>query len=145
MIKNTLQEKIQSAMKSGDSTRVSTLRLLFSALHNEQIAKMRELTQDEELVIIRRQLKQREEAVEAYEKAGRTDSAAQEKQEAEILREFLPQQMSGEEIERIVDGILADNPGADFGQTMGMVMKEVGGKADGKLVSAVVREKLVGI
>lgn len=142
MIKDQLQGKIQEAIKSGDGVRVSTLRLLYSALHNEQIAKMRQLVSEEEIAIIRRQLKQRQEAVEAYEKGGRPELAEKEKAEAEILKSFVPEQMSEEEIGRIVEETVAQLGGGEFGSVMGAVMGKVKGKADGNTVSRIVREKL---
>ncbi|MDO8599842.1 MAG: GatB/YqeY domain-containing protein [bacterium] len=142
MTSNTLQEKIKDALKAGDAVRVSTLRLLLSALNNEKIAKMRDLTEDEELAVIKRQLKQREEAFIAYENAGRTESAEKEKQEAQILQEFLPEQMGEEEISGLVDKFISELDNRDFGAVMKAVMEQVKGKADGKLVSDIVRKKL---
>lgn len=142
MITEKLQSQIQEALKKGESIRASTLRLLSTALHNEQIAKMRELTHDEEMVIIQRQVKQRNEAVEAYEKAGRTELAEKEKKEAEILQAFLPEQMSEEEVTKVVEEVIAEVGTADFGRVMGQVMGKLKGKADGNVVSRIVREKL---
>ena len=96
MIKDTLQEKIKVALKSGDKIKTSTYRILLSALNNEQIAKQRDLTSEEELQVIKRQVKQREEARESWSNAGRTEEAEKEAKEAQILKEFLPEQMSRE-------------------------------------------------
>ena len=150
MIKNTIQQDIQSAMKGGDAIRVSTLRLLPNAIHNEEIAmrargQQRDLTEEEEFALVRRQVKQREEAVEAYSKGGRQEAAEKEKQEAEILKEFMPQQMSEEEIEAIVEKVITDLGKSDMselGSAMKAVMAETKGKADGKTVSEVVKQKL---
>ncbi|OGY08227.1 MAG: hypothetical protein A2782_00415 [Candidatus Blackburnbacteria bacterium RIFCSPHIGHO2_01_FULL_43_15b] len=142
MLTDRLQQQIQVAMRGGDNLRLSTLRLLYSALHNEQIAKMRKLSEEEEMVVIRRQLKQRQEAVEAYEKGGRVELAEKERAEAEILQEFLPKQMSEEEIGRIVDETVAQLDGSDFGRVMGIVMGKMKGQADGNTVARMVREKL---
>lgn len=142
MIKNTLQKQIQEALKAGDSVRVSTLRLLYSALHNEEINKQKELNSEEELVIIQRQLKQRNEAVEAYEKGGRQDLSDKEKQEAAILKEFLPEQMSDEELLEIVERVVGEMGEVSFGQVMGGVMVKVKGRADGARVRALVGQKL---
>ena len=142
MIKDSLQKQVAQALKSGDSVRVSTLRLLYSALHNEQIDKMRPLIDEEEMHIVRRQIKQRGEAEEAYSKAGRVELADKEKQEALILKEFLPEEMSEEAIGEIVDKIVGETGGGEFGRVMGAVMKEVGGRASGNVVSKIVSEKL---
>lgn len=145
MLKDNLNEQLKSALRSGDALRVSTLRLLINALHNEEIAKQKELSSEEEIVIVRRQLKQREESVEAYEKGGRTELAQKEKKEAEILKEFLPAQMDENELSEIVSKVIKETGAtsqADFGQVMQLVMQHVAGKADGKTVSEVVRQKL---
>lgn len=145
MITKTLSEQIKEALKKGDSVRVSTLRLLSGALHNEEIAKQKELTEEEDLTVVRRELKRREEAAEAYEKGGRPESAEKEKQEAEILKEFLPVQMSSEELDKIVEETIAQVGAAgpqDFGKVMGAVVARVKGQADGKAVAEAVRKKL---
>ncbi|MEK7521604.1 MAG: GatB/YqeY domain-containing protein [Patescibacteria group bacterium] len=147
MTKNDLQKQIQEAMKAGDSVRVSTLRLLSNAIHNEEIAmkalgQQRDLTHEEELALVRRQLKQREEAVEAYEKGGRAEAAEKERQEAGILKEFLPQQMSEDELSDLVNKAIEESEARDFGQIMKHVMVEVKGRADGKQVSSIVQNKL---
>lgn len=145
MISQTLQGKIKDALKSGDAVRASTYRLLLSALNNENIAKMHELSEEEELAVVRRQLKQRGEAIEAYEKASRIESAEKEKQEAQILQEFLPEQLESTQIEQIVEQIIIETKPSgmsDFGRVMGEAMKRVAGRADGKVVSNIVRQKL---
>lgn len=145
MLRDKITEQVKEAMKERNEVRVSTLRLLANALHNEKIAKQRDLTEDEELTIIRREIKRREEAIDAYEKAGRAESAEREKQEEEILKEFLPAQMSKEEIEKIADELiykLGVSGPQDFGKVMGQVMARVGNKADGKTVSEIIRKKL---
>lgn len=145
MIADTLTEQIKEALKKSDNVRVSTLRLLSNSIHNEEIAKQRELTEEEETGIVRRQVKQREEAVEAYKKGGRPESAEKERQEAEILKGFLPAQMSGEELEKIVEQTVteigASGP-VDFGKVMGAVVARVKGRADGKAVAEVVNQTL---
>lgn len=141
------------AMKAGEAIRVSTLRLLSNAIHNEEISKQRELTQEEEIALVRRQLKQREEAAEAYMRGGRSELAEKEKQEAEILKSFLPAQMTEQEIEQIVERIktrvramTTDSADMerrqDFGRVMGAVVKEIAGRADGRTVAEVVKRKL---
>lgn len=145
MITSTISQQIQAALKSGDSLRASTLRLLSSSLHNEKIAKMRDLTEEEELAIVRRELKRREEAVEAYKKGGRQDLAEKEEKEAEILKEFLPEQMTELQITQIVEEEIervgVSGPG-DFGKVMGAVMERLHGKAGGSTVARVVKSKL---
>lgn len=145
MIKDTLSSQISEALRKADATRVSTLRMLSSSLHNEEIAKQRSLTEEEEGQIVKREIKRREEAAEAYRKGSRAELAEKEEQEAKILREFLPEQLSEEELEKIVEEAVqetgASSP-SDFGKVMGAVMGEVKGAADGKTVSAIVNQKL---
>ena|SRR3989338_897975 len=145
MLKDELSKQIIESLKSGNSVRVSTLRLLASALHNEEIAKQSQLSNDDEVVIIKRQLKQREEAVEAYEKAGRIESAEKERAEGEILKEFLPEQIGESELSDIVNKAVEESGAhsmSDFGKVMSAVMAKVKGQADGKLTSELVRAKL---
>lgn len=145
MIKDKLNTQIKEALKAGDEVRVSTLRLLSNALHNEEIAKQKDLEEEEELQIVRRQIKQREEAIEAYTKGGRAESAEKEKKEAEILKEFLPAQIDAGELEKIVEGVIAEVGATgpqDFGKVMGTVMARVKGQAGGNKVAEIVRSKL---
>jgi uncharacterized protein len=147
MLRAKLQEQIVAAMKAGETAKVSTLRLLANALHNEEISKQRELTEEEEVAILKRQLKQREEAVEAYEKAGRTESAESEQAEAELIKAYLPSQMDQSQVEAIVEETIAElNPAGpgDFGRVMQAVMVKLKGQADGKVVSDAVRAKIQG-
>lgn len=142
MIKDTITQKIHEAMKAGDSVLVSTLKLLSNAIHNEEIAKQRELTDDEEIQIVRRQIKQREEAIELYKKGGRQDLSDKEQKELEILKEFLPDQMSREELEKIVEETMKEVGAAEFGRIMQVVMGKVVGRADGKVVAEIVKGRI---
>lgn len=145
MIAQNIQKQIGEAMKARDEVRLATLKLLSSALNYEQIAKQHELTDEEELVVVKREAKKRKEAIEAYQKAGAQDRAEREKQELAVLQEFLPEEMPREEVEKIVDAVLTETGVKSLGE-MGRVMKEVikktEGKADGKMVSEIVRKKL---
>lgn len=145
MIADTLPEQTKDALKKGDAVRVSTLRLLSNSIHNEEIAKQKGLTEEEEIAVVRRELKRREEAIEAYEKGGRPESAEKEKKEAGILKEFLPKQMSEEELSGLVDQLISElgaSSQADFGKVMGAVVAKIKGQADGKTVAEIVRQKL---
>src|SRR3972149_11080394 len=103
MIADTITSKIAQALKAREEIRLSTLRLLSSALNYEFIAKQHKLSEEEELVVVRREINKRKDAIEAYEKAGATDRAEKEKKEKEILEEYLPEQMADAELEKIVD------------------------------------------
>ncbi|HEX2183577.1 MAG TPA: GatB/YqeY domain-containing protein, partial [Rubrobacteraceae bacterium] len=107
-IAEQIQQDTKSAMKERDRARVGALRMLGAALKNGEIEAGRPLTEDEELVVLRRQLKQREESAEAFRRAGREEQAASEAAEAEIVRTYLPQPLSAEELESIVDAAVQE-------------------------------------
>ncbi len=145
MIAETITQKIAEAMKAKDEIKVSTLRLLSSALNYEFIAKQHPLSEEEELGVVRREAKKRKEAIEAYEKAGAQERADKEKKELEILSEYLPQQMSDEEVEKIVDEAITQTGAktiADMGKVMGAAVGKAAGRAEGGKISEIVRRKL---
>lgn len=145
MITDTISKQITMALKAGDKLRLSTLKLLSSALHNAEIDKRGKLTEEEELRIVRKEVKKRRDAVEAYKKAGALDRASREAEELKILQEFLPKELPREEIEKIVEKAINDVRATglqDFGKVMGKVMGELKQKADGNLVSEIVKTKL---
>ncbi len=145
MIAETITQKIAEAMKAKDEIRLSTLRLLSSALNYEKIAKQHDLTQEEELAVVRREAKKRKDAIEAYTKAGAKDRAEKEGEELAILEEYLPAQMSDEELQRIVQEVVEElKPQGmqDMGKVMGVAMAKVQGRADGTKVSEIVKAKL---
>lgn len=143
MLLEKIQENLKTALKEKKETQVSTLRLLISEIHNRQIEKQADLSNEDVIAVIRRGVKQRQEAIEAYEKGGRQELADKEKQELEILSNYLPQEMSSEELEKItkevIDGIGASGPG-DFGKVMGVVMGKVKGRIDGAKVAEAVKK-----
>jgi len=145
MIVQSINQKIQEAMKARDDIRVSTLRLLSSAFNYERIAKQHELTEEEERAVVRREAKKRIEAIEAYEKAKVQEKADREKKELTILEEFLPQQMSDEDLAKVVDEAISSvhaSKIADMGKVIGMVMGKTAGRADGGRVSQLVKKRL---
>lgn len=145
MITDTISKQIAQAMKARDEIRLSTLRLLSSALNYEFIAKQHVLSEEEELSVVRREAKKRKEAIEAYEKAGALERAEKEKKEMAILQEYLPAQISDAELVKIVDAAIEETGAAtmaDMGKVIGVVMSKVGGGADGGRVSKMVSEKL---
>lgn len=144
MIYQTLQQKIGESMKAHDEIRTSTLRLLLSAMNYEKIDKQHDLTDEEELVVIRREAKKRKEAIEMYEKAGAEDRAEKEATELKILQEYLPPEMGEEEIMKIIDEAFAQIKPASMGD-MGKVIGYVKGKApgaDGGKIAEIVKGKL---
>jgi uncharacterized protein len=134
------QEDVRTAMKAGERERVSALRMIVDSLQKEA-----KLGDGDELAVLQRERKKRIEAAEAYEDAGRADQAAAERFEAELIDAYLPQQLSDEELSALV-GEAVEETGAteqkQMGQVMSALMPKVGGRADGKRVSAAVREAL---
>lgn len=141
-LKATIQADLTTALKSRDDLKLQTLRLLSSAIHNEEIATGKELPDSEIFVIVKREIKKRKEAIESYKSAGRNETADKEAAEAKILETYLPTQMSEAEITVLVDEVLATAPAGNVGQIIGMVMKRTGGNADGNLVAKIVNQKL---
>jgi len=145
MISDTITQKIAEALKARDEIRLSTLRLLSSALNYEFIAKQHKLSEEEELVVVGREAKKRKDAIEAYQKVEAFDRAEKEQKELKILEEYLPQQMPDIELIKLVDEAISQTGAkivADFGKVMGAVMPKVQGRAGGDRVSALVKEKL---
>lgn len=145
MIISILQQKIAEAMKAHDEVRVSTLRLLSSAFNYEKIAKQHDLTEEEELAVVRREVKQRRDSIEAYDKAGRHDLSEKENAELVILQDFLPPEMSDEELAKIVEeavAVIKPTGMADMGKVIGFV-KGKAPNADGGKVAQWVKAKLV--
>lgn len=145
----TLQQRIESAMRdsmrAGDQRRTSTLRMAMAAAHNRQIELGHTLTDDETVDVLAKQVKQRRESIEQFRAGGREEMARAEEAEAAILAEFLPEQLSADELERIVDAAIAATGASapsDMGKVMGRVIAETRGRADGKAVSDLVRSRL---
>lgn len=146
-LKVEIQDGMKAALKSGDRLTLSTLRLLLSALHNEEIKGRRELTLGEILKTISSLCKQRREAIEYFQKAERTDLVEKEEAELEVLRRFLPQPLSEEEVRALVRSSV-EEVGAkglrDLGKVMKQVMPKVTGRTEGKRVTELAKEILGG-
>ncbi|MGH7772200.1 MAG: GatB/YqeY domain-containing protein [Candidatus Binatia bacterium] len=146
-LKTKIQDAMKAAMKSGDRLTLSTLRLLLSALHNEEIKGRRELTADEILKTISSLCKQRQESIEYFQKGGRTDLVVKEEAELGVLRRFLPEALSEEEVRALIRSSI-EEVGAkgvqDLGKVMKQVMPKVTGRTEGKRVSELAKEILSG-
>ncbi len=135
-----VQADVRTAMKAGDRERVGALRMVVDAL--QQDAK---LGKGDEVAVLQRERKKRLEAAEAYKDAGRVEQAAAERFEAELIESYLPQQLSDEELGELVDAAVAEAGATEqrqMGQVMSALMPKLGGRADGKRVSAAVRARL---
>lgn len=148
MLKQKIQEDLKQAMLNKDETKLSTIRMLKSALQYFEISKGGagyEATDDDVIEVLGREVKKRRESIELYEKGGRADLADKEKKELEILQNYLPEQMGEEEIRTLIKETIASTGASgmqDMGKVMGVLMPKVKGKADGSLVSSIVRNKL---
>lgn len=146
-----INDSIKAAMKSGDKLKVTTLRMLVSDVKNVAIAKRmppEDLSADEITEVVSRQVKRRVEASTEFEKAGRSDLAEKEQAEAEILKVYLPEQLSDDEVRSVVAQAVIDvgaTGPSDMGKVMGAVMPRLKGKADGKLINQTVKEELARI
>jgi len=144
----TLQSDMKQAMKVGEAVVRDALRLILANLKNTAIDSgkdIAELTDGEVIVVLRREIKRRKESISAFQEGGRDDLIQQEKSELEIFEKYVPEQMSADAIDAIVQEVvdgLGDKDKAEFGQVMGMVMKKIQGKADGSLVSERVKAML---
>jgi uncharacterized protein len=140
-----IETDLKAAMKSGDKRRVSTLRLVLSAIKNERINAQRELTAEEAEAVLRRAVKQRKEAIDVYESGGRADLAGAEKEELAILEAYLPQAMPEAELEETVRAIIREK-GLSSGRDVGALMKELmarhRGRVDGKRAQEMARKLL---
>jgi len=141
----TLQEEMKSALKAGDKEKLSVIRMLISEIKKVQIDKQKELTDDEIVQVLQKYAKQRKESIKQYTQAGRKDLAEKEQMELEIVSKFLPEALDENEIEKIVSKVITETGASsmkDMGKVMKKVMEEVKGRADGSVVSKIVKEKL---
>jgi uncharacterized protein YqeY len=140
-----LEDDLTESMKSRDETRRDAVRLILASLRSAEKDLQRPLSDGEELQVLQRERKKRQEAAEAYRAAGRDEQAEAEEAELTILGEFMPEPLSEEDLEAIIDDAIAENKATnmrDLGRVMADVMPQVSGRADGSVVSQLVREKL---
>ena len=140
-----MAEELKAARLARDASRRDALSLLVSALRSAEKELQRPLTDDESLQVLQRERKKRVEAAEAFRNAGRDEQADGEEEELAVLQEFMPEPLSEDELEAIVDDAIAEVGATsmrDIGRVMADVMPQVSGRADGSVVSQLVREKL---
>jgi uncharacterized protein len=140
-----LEGEVREAMLARDAPRRDALRLILNSLRNAEKDLQRPLSDDEELQVLQRERKRRNEAAEAFRAGGREEQARQEEAELAVLEEFMPEPLSEDELERIVDDAIAETGATslrDMGRVMADVMPQVAGRADGSAVGQIVREKL---
>jgi len=140
-----IESELKEARLARDDRRRDALALLLNALRTAQKELQRELSEDESLQVLQRERKKRAEAMEAYDAAGREEQADLEEFELEVIEEFMPEPLSEDDLEEIVDNVIAEVGATslrDLGRVMADVMPQVSGRADGSTVSQLVREKL---
>jgi len=148
-LKERLRADLNAAMRARDQVRMRTLRMALTSITNEEVAgaAARDLTDDEIVKVLTREARKRREAAEAFSAAGRSDQAAAERAEGEVLADYLPAQLSDDELATLVDAAIAETGAsgmAGLGQVMKTVTPRVAGRADGARVAAEVRRRLSG-
>jgi len=144
-LKDRLREEITTALKAGDKLRVATLRMLSAAVTNREKELLHDLSDDELREMATREMKKRTEAMEAYVQADRPELADKERAEREILAPYAPSQLSAEEVDAIIEQAFAATGASgaqDLGKVMGLIMRQVKGRADGAAVQRTVKERL---
>jgi uncharacterized protein YqeY len=146
-LKARLSGEMKEALKAGEKVRLSALRLLAASVKNREVELRRDVTEEEFLEVVAREVKRRKEAAEAYEQAGREDLLDRERQEQAALETYLPAGLSDQEVEALVEEAIASTgasgPG-DLGKVMSHVMAKARGRVDGATVNALVRSRLGG-
>lgn len=150
-LKDQISEEIKAAMKAKDKVRLETVRSIKKVILEREVAArekgQQSLTADEEISILTQQAKQRRDSIEQYRSGGREELANQEELELAIIESFLPKQLSDEELQAAIDDIMATvgaSSPKDMGKVMGVAMKQLKGKADGRKVQTLVKAKLEG-
>mgnify|MGYP005814069611 CR=1 FL=1 len=141
-LKEELEQEYKTALKAGEKLKVSTLRMLKAALRNKEIEEGRGLTTQEELRVVQMLVKQRQESIEAYRAGGRQDFADQEAEEAKILEAYLPQQLSEEQLERLVRDVLEEHGATSLKEAQPLtrlVLERAEGRAEGRRVQQVLQ------
>lgn len=140
-----INSQIKEAMKGGDSFKVGTLRMVVSAIKNREIEKRAKssepLTEEEMMEVLRREVKKRRESIEIYATAGRGDLKEKEELELKVIQSYLPAELSQEEIEKIITEAMEGGE-KEMGKIMKAVKERTGGRADGRLISEIIKKKL---
>ena len=145
MIKDQIQAEIKEAMKSGDAWRLGVLRMMSAAFSNAEISARgegREMTEADYETVIKKEVKKRQESIEAFKLAGRVESAESEAREVEMLSVYLPEQMSEEEVKKVVDAVVAEKGIDNLGMLIAEVRTRTDGKADGGMIAKLVKERI---
>jgi len=140
MLKDLLNNDLKKYMKEKNTLALNAVRSIISEVKNREVEKGAELTEEEIVQLIKKQIKMREDSIEQFEKADRIDLAEKERKEVEILQEYLPEQLSDEELKKIIEESISEvnaTSKKDFGKVMKLVIQKVQGRADGKKISEI--------
>ena len=138
-IRGQVQSQIVINLKSRDQKRLDTFRFLFSQIKNKEIDAKRELTDEETIKLLQGEAKKRRESIAVYRRGGRADLADKEQYELAVIEEYLPKQLSDDELKAIISEVKSANPNGDFGTLMKTVMVKVAGRADGGKVAKIIQ------
>lgn len=147
MLLETIQSDLKQAQIDKNELKVSTLRLLLSEIHNVEIKKETDensLSDEEIIAVVQKEVKKRKEAADGFRQGGREDSAKKEEMEAEILLKYLPEQLTDEDLQKIIDQAVSETGAggiSDMGKVIGKVLGQVGGSADGARISNLLKKK----
>lgn len=144
-IKEQIENDFKDALKEQDKEKMSTLRMIKSAIQSKEKEEGEELTDEDVISILSKEVKSRKDSIEQYEEGGRGELAEKEAREVEMIEQYLPEPLSEEDLEDLIDEVIEDvgaSDMSDMGQVMGKIMPEVRGRADGDTVNEKVREKL---
>ena len=144
-LKQKLSDDLKDAMRSGDKVKRSAMRLLLSAIHNAEIARQADLEDADIFGVIAKEIRMRQESIEAFKQGNRQDLVAQEEAELAVLQEYLPEQMTREEVEAAARQVIAEvgaQGAGDKGKVMPKLIAQLKGRADGREINAVVSELL---
>lgn len=138
-IRNQIQQDITAAMKARDQKRLDALRYLVSQIKNREIDLKHELSDDETMKLLTTEAKRRRESIEAYQKGGRDDLVEKERYELSVIEDYLPKQLTDEELRAMIEEVKTAIPSADFGTLMKTIMEKVAGRVDGKRIAGLLK------
>lgn len=145
-LKQKLHEDLRKAMKTKDEVKTRTLRLIISSIKTLEVEKMAEATDDDVFQILSKETRKRVEAIEAYKKGGRGDLVNEEQRELEIIKSYMPEQLSEQELREMVENVIEETGSSsikDLGRVMKVLMPRVKGRADGKTVNNIAQKILL--
>ncbi len=142
MLKNTITEQIKTAMRAHEKLTLETLRFVLSQIKYSEIEKRRELTDEEAIAVLSNEVKKRREAIKLFKDSGRNELVTEEEAKLAVITSLLPEQMSAEAIEKLVEAAIAKVGKGNMGVIMKELMPQVRGRADGSLVSEIVKKKM---